>query len=294
MTTTTAAESGTWTLGGDLPVHRMGFGAMRLTGTAPFHQGVPRDREQSIRVLRRAVELGVDHIDTAAFYFSRTRSANELINAALSPYADHLVIATKVGPVRNARGEFAEPARPEELRGHVEENLRQLGRDHMDLVYLRLMGQDSLAEHFGALAELREAGLVRHLGISNIKPAHLEEALGIAPVAAVQNPYAIDRRDDETLALCGEHGIAFVPFFAAAKPGREAQGGGEEHAAVLDVARAHGVSATQVRHAWVLGRGDHVLAIAGTGDVGHLEENVAAGALRLTEDEVRRLDAVAG
>ncbi|NED92064.1 aldo/keto reductase, partial [Streptomyces sp. SID11233] len=128
MTTITAAESGTWALGGDLPVRRMGFGAMRLTGTAPFHQGVPRDREQSLRVLRRAVELGVNHIDTAAFYFSQTRSANELINTALSPYADDLVIATKIGPVRDVRGEFAAPARPDELRGHVEENLRQLGR----------------------------------------------------------------------------------------------------------------------------------------------------------------------
>ncbi|NEA39394.1 aldo/keto reductase [Streptomyces sp. SID11385] len=294
MTTITAAESGTWALGGDLPVRRMGFGAMRLTGTAPFHQGVPRDREQSLRVLRRAVELGVNHIDTAAFYFSQTRSANELINTALSPYADDLVIATKIGPVRDVRGEFAAPARPDELRGHVEENLRQLGREHMDLVYLRLMGQDSLAEHFGALAELREAGLVRHLGISNVKAAHLKEALEIAPVAAVQNPYGIDRRDDETLTLCGERGVAFVPFFSGAKPGREAQGGGEEHAAVLDVARAHGVSATQVRHAWVLGRGEHVLAIAGTGSVDHLEDNVAAGAVRLTEDEVRTLDALAG
>jgi aryl-alcohol dehydrogenase-like predicted oxidoreductase len=288
----TAASSGTWRLGGELPVHRMGFGAMRLTGTRPFHGGVPRDREQSVRVLRRAIDLGVNHIDTAAFYFSRTRSANELINSALSPYADDLVIATKIGPVRNVRGEWAEPARPEELRGHVEENLRQLGRDHLDLVYLRRMRQDSIAEHFGALAALREAGLVRHLGISHVEPAHIEEALRIAPVAAVQNPYGIDRRDDETPALCGARGIAFVPFFSAAKPGREDQGGGEEHTAVLDVARAHGASATQVRHAWALGRGENVLAIPGTGHPGHLEENIAAGGLRLTDDEVRRLDAI--
>ncbi|WP_431033181.1 aldo/keto reductase [Streptomyces sp. P6-2-1] len=293
MTTTTAAASGTWRIGGELPVHRMGFGAMRLTGTQPFHQGVPREREQSLRVLRRAVELGVDHIDTAAFYFSRTRSANELINTALAPYRDGLVLATKVGPVRDASGAWAEPARPDELRGHVEENLRQLGRDHMDLVYLRRMGQESIAEHVGALAALRDAGLVRHIGISHVGPSHLEEALAIAPVAAVQNPYGIDRREDEMLTLCAGRGIAFVPFFSNARPGSETGGGGEEHAAVLDVARAHGASAAQVRHAWVLGRGEHVLAIAGTGDVGHLEENVAAGGLRLTEDEVRRLDAVA-
>src|SRR5580658_7030318 len=146
----TAAAAGTWTLG-DLTVNRMGFGAMRLaqTGRALTADAVPRDRDQAIAVLRRAVELGVNHIDTAAFYFSPLRSANELINTALAPYPAELVITTKVGPGRDSWGEW-HSARPDQLRGQVEENLRQLGRDHLDLVNLRRMGQESIAEHFGA------------------------------------------------------------------------------------------------------------------------------------------------
>ncbi|MCZ9344859.1 aldo/keto reductase, partial [Streptomyces sp. TRM76130] len=164
--TITAHASGTWTLD-DLPVRRVGLGAMRLTGSAAFHLGAPGDRDRSLTVLRRAVELGVNHIDTAAFYFSSLRSANELINSALAPYAEDLVIAVKVGPYRDWSGEWGTSARPQDLRAHVEENLRQLGRDHLDVVYLRRMRQDSVAEHFGALAELRQAGLIRHLGLSN-------------------------------------------------------------------------------------------------------------------------------
>ncbi|KOV79511.1 MULTISPECIES: aldo/keto reductase [Streptomyces] len=289
--TITADASGTWELG-DLPVHRVGFGAMRLTGSAAFHHGTPSDRERSLAVLREAVGLGVNHIDTAAFYFSSLRSANELINTALSPYPDDLVIATKVGPYRDYHGEWGTSARPDQLRGHVEENLRQLGRDHLDLVYLRRMRQDSIAEHFGALAELREAGLIRHLGISGVEPRHLAEALEIAPVVSVQNRYAVDRPDpvdDEVLRLCGEHGIAFVPFYAVA--GRTGERGATtaHDDAVLSVARAHGVSPAQVRIAWTLHQGPHVLAIPGTGNPAHLVENIAAGALRLTEEELARL-----
>lgn len=287
----TADASGTWELG-DLPVHRIGFGTMRLTGSAAFHHGTPSDRDRSLAVLRAAVELGVNHIDTAAFYFSSLRSANELVNTALSPYPDDLVIAAKVGPYRDYHGEWGTSARPDQLRGHVEENLRQLGRDHLDLVYLRRMRQDSIAEHFGALAELREAGLVRHLGISCVEPRHLAEALGIAPVVSVQNRYAVDRPDpvdDEVLRLCGEHGIAFVPFYAVA--GRTGERGATtaHDDAVLSAARAHGVSPAQVRIAWTLHQGPHVLAIPGTGNPDHLAENVAAGALRLTEEELTRL-----
>ncbi|WP_031112776.1 aldo/keto reductase, partial [Streptomyces sp. NRRL S-146] len=215
--TITAETAGTWKLG-DLPVHRLGFGAMRLTGSAAFHHGTPSDRDRSIAVLRKAIDLGVNHIDTAAFYFSSLRSANELINSALAPYPDDLVIVTKVGPYRAYDGEWGTSARPEDLRGHVEENLRQLGRDHLDVVNLRRMPKyDSIAEHFGALAELREAGLIRHLGISNVTPRHLAEAQAIAPVVCVQNRYALDRPDpdsDELLRVCGEQGIAFVPFYA--------------------------------------------------------------------------------
>ncbi|MFF8032801.1 MULTISPECIES: aldo/keto reductase [unclassified Streptomyces] len=289
----TADAAGTWELGG-LPVHRIGLGTMRLTGSAAFHLGAPSDRDRSVAVLRRAVELGVNHIDTAAFYFSALRSANELVNTALAPYPDDLVIATKVGPHRTYTGEWGTAARPDELRGHVEENLRQLGRDHLDVVNFRRMNQDSIAEHFGALAELRTAGLVRHLGVSNVGPRHLAEARAIAPVVCVQNRYALDapRRaaTDDLLRICGARGIAFVPYYAVAGEGMERGASAAAHdEEVLAVARAHGASPAQVRIAWTLHQGPHVLAIPGTGDPGHLAENVAAGALRLTGAELARL-----
>ncbi|GGV78888.1 oxidoreductase [Streptomyces massasporeus] len=290
--TITAENAGIWKLG-DLPVHRLGFGAMRLTGSAAFHHGTPSDRDRSIAVLRKAIDLGVNHIDTAAFYFSSLRSANELINSALAPYPDDLVIVTKVGPYRAYDGEWGTSARPEDLRGHVEENLRQLGRDHLDVVNLRRMPKyDSIAEHFGALAELREAGLIRHLGISNVTPRHLAEAQAIAPVVCVQNRYALDRPDpdgDVLLRVCGEQGIAFVPFYAVAGEAAE-QGATTAHdEGVRAVARAHGASPAQIRIAWTLHQGPHVLAIPGTGNPDHLTENVAAGAIRLTDEELDRL-----
>ncbi|MCX5401449.1 oxidoreductase [Streptomyces sp. NBC_00102] len=293
--TITAAASGTWTLG-DRSVNRIGFGSMRLpqTGAAFDPDAAPRDRDQAIGVLRRAVELGVNHIDTAAFYFSRLRSANELINRALAPYPDDLVITTKVGPGRAPSGEWIPHATPERLREQVEENLRQLGRDHLDVVNLRVLGPDSIAERFGALAELRERGLIRHLGISNVRPEHLAEARKIAPVVCVQNLYGIGVRpdQDEFVDSCGEQGIAFVPFYSIAGAGRDkGAGAAPEHDEVAEVARAHGASAAQVRLAWTLHRGPHVLAIPGTGDPAHLEENVAAGALRLTKEELVALDA---
>ncbi|GGX34917.1 oxidoreductase [Streptomyces lomondensis] len=290
--TITADAAGTWKLG-DLPVHRLGFGAMRLTGSAAFHQGTPGDRHRSIAVLRKAIDLGVNHIDTAAFYFSSLRSANELINRALAPYPDDLVIVTKVGPYRNWAGEWGTSARPDELRGHVEENLRQLGRDHLDVVNLRRMPKyDSIAEHFGALAELREAGLIRHLGISNVTARHLAEAQAIAPVVCVQNRYAIDRPDpdsDELLRVCGAQGIAFVPFYAVAGEAGEHGATAAHDEEVRAVARAHGASPAQIRIAWTLHQGPHVLAIPGTGNPDHLTENVAAGAIRLTTEELERL-----
>ncbi|MEV8097270.1 aldo/keto reductase [Kitasatospora sp. NPDC085879] len=291
-TTVDAAAAGTWRLG-DLTVNRVGLGAMRLTGSAAFDEGTPSERGRSIRVLRRAVELGVDHIDTASFYFSRLRSANELIATALSPYPDHLVVATKVGPGRDASGTWY-AATPDQLRGQVEENLRQLGRDHLDLVYLRRMREESVAEHFGALAELREAGLIRQLGISNATAAHLAEAQAIAPVVAVQNRFDVDGRPhDDLLGLCAEQGIAFVPYFAIAGAGREqgAAAAGPQSERLLAVARAHDASPAQVRLAWTLQQGPHVLAIPGTGDPDHLEQNIAAGALRLTAREMRALGA---
>ncbi|MGW2615082.1 aldo/keto reductase [Streptomyces sp. NPDC001500] len=288
----TTENGSTWRLG-DLTVRRVGFGAMRLTGTRPFDRGVPRDRDRSIALLRRAVELGVDHIDTAAYYFSSTRSANELINRSLAPYPADLVISTKVWPGRDPSGEWWW-ATPEQLRGQVEENLRQLGRDHLDVVNLRVPPSrrtGSIVEHFGALAELRDAGLIRHLGVSHVTSEQLTEARSVAPVVCVQNPYGIGAPSEDRALLrrCGELGIAFVPFFAIAGSGREAGPAADDGEAVRAVARAHGVSVAQVRLAWTLRQGPHVLAIPGTGDPDHLAQNMAAGALRLSEEEAALL-----
>jgi aryl-alcohol dehydrogenase-like predicted oxidoreductase len=289
------AAAGTWTLG-DLTVNRIGFGAMRLPqrGAAFAPGAIPGDRDRAIMVLRTAVGLGVNHIDTAGFYFSSLRSANELINTALAPYPAGLVIATKVGPRRDPSGGWLPQATPAQLRGQVEENLRQLGRDVLDLVNLRLSGLDSIAGHFGALAELRDAGLIRHLGVSNARPEHLAQARQIAPVVCVQNSYGLGYRpqQDQFLRACGEQGVAFVPFFAIAGAGREAGARGAEHQEVLAVAREHHASPAQVRLAWALQRGPHVLVIPGTSDLGHLTDNIAAGTLRLTPGDLGRLDAV--
>ncbi|HEY0452200.1 oxidoreductase [Actinophytocola sp.] len=302
--TITAADSGTWRLG-DRTVNRLGFGAMRLMSKA---DGSPSDRDTAVTVLRRAIELGVNHIDTAAFYFSALRSANELINTALAPYPDDLVITTKVGPGRGPSGEWLPQARPEQLRGQVEENLRQLGRDHVDVVNLRIgealeRGQGSLADRFGALAELRDEGLIRNLGISNVTAEHLTEALSVAPVVCVQNQYSLTtaREDDALIELCAQHGVAFVPFFAIASggsvsgaPRSQAQTAVEAAAAAVveEVAKTHDVTPAQVRLAWTLHKSPNVLAIPGTGNPDHVAENVAAGALRLTQDDLARLDTI--
>ncbi|GAB3939496.1 hypothetical protein GCM10027614_21860 [Micromonospora vulcania] len=182
-------------------------------------------------------------------------------------------------------------ARPDQLRGQVEENLRQLGRDHLDVVNLRQHGLDSVAEHFGALAELRDAGLIRHLGLSNIRPQHLAQAQAIAPVVCVQNTYGVDTRrtQDQFVRTCGDQGVAFVPFFAIAGDGREA-GGVAANTAVQAIARTHGATPAQVRIAWTLSRGPHLLAIPGTGNPDHLVENVAAAALRLSPEELASLE----
>jgi aryl-alcohol dehydrogenase-like predicted oxidoreductase len=262
---------------------------MRLTGTQPFHAGVPRDRETSIAVLRRAVELGVDHIDTAAFYFSRTRSANELINAALSPYPDDLTIVTKIGPVRDVHGGWADRPGPDQLRGHVEENLRQLGRDRIDVVNFRTGQDPDVAAYAAALGDLVDEGLVGHVGISAVSLEQLEAARAVTDVVCVQNRFSVDSPEDlAVLRRCGELGIAFVPYFTVA--GRARQGApAEEPAVVLEVAAELDATPAQVRLAWTLGLGEHVLVIPGTGSVAHLEENVAAAGLRLTDQQMARL-----
>jgi pyridoxine 4-dehydrogenase len=290
----TANAAGTWRLG-DLTVNRMGLGAMRLSqrGPALTADAAPSDRHEAIAVLRRAVDLGVNHVDTADFYFSPLRAANELINAALAPYPEGLVIATKVGPRRDASGDWMPAATPDELRGQVELNIRQLGRDHLDVVNLRRMPSmgDSIAEHFGALAALRDAGLIRHLGVSGVSPEDLAAAMAIAPVVCVQNAYTIGRTADPLLRACGELGIAFVPFFTIAGASRHDRPAAAPPE-LLSVAAAHDATPAQVRLAWTLQQGRHVLAIPGTGNLGHLEENVAAAAIRLSAAELAKLSSV--
>lgn len=271
---------------------------MRLGGMPTDEK--PKDRQDAIAVLQQAIELGVNHIDTAAFYFTPTRSANELISTALQPYPDDLVITTKVGPSRSREGEFEPMARPDQLRAQVEENLRQLGLDQLDVVNLRWgagLGKEagSVAEHVGALAELQAAGLIRHLGISNISTDQLQEALSIAPIVCVQNRYGLtDRADDDVLELCRELGIAFVPFFAVAAsvPGGVPAAGVDRtgHAELAAIAAAHQATPAQLRLAWTLHRGSHVLAIPGTGNPAHVRENIAAGSLRLSDEELVVLD----
>ncbi len=277
---------------GNLKVNRVGFGAKRLL-RAGF---TAADREGAVRLLRRAVELGVDHIDTAAFYpsvanvaegptsFTSLDVANELIREALAPYDEGLVVATKVGPTSQGL------ARPDQLRALVEADLRALGRDSLDLVYLRQGGLESVAEHFGVLAELRDAGLIRDLGLSGVRAEHLAQAQEIAPVVAVSNRYALDfgRANDQLVDSCGAQGIAFVPFFSLTGERREA-GGVAADDRVSEIAAAHGATPAQVRLAWVLSRGPHVLVIPGTSTEAHLVENLAAGDLELSPEELAAL-----
>ncbi|MET9273952.1 aldo/keto reductase [Kribbella sp. NPDC003557] len=257
----------TWQLG-DVTVGRLGFGAMRLS-----------DPDRAIAVLRRAVELGVNHLDTAAFY----GSANELIRAALAPYPAGLVIATKVGPGTDPERGFYNATTAAELREQVETNLRQLGVDRLDVVNLRITGDGSLAERFEWLVALRDEGLIRQLGVSNVQLGHVREALAIAPVVCVQNSYAVDRRgdEDEVIRFCAERGIAYVPFGSITDASTSA--------AVEAVAASHHVTPQQIRLAWTLHRSPNILAIPGTGSVRHLEENVAAGQLELSATDLTSL-----
>ena len=294
MSETDAASAGTWPLGGRR-VNRVGLGAMRLTGTAAFHLGTPRERSLSLATLRRAVELGVNHIDTAAFYFSTTRSANELINAALSPYPPDLVIVTKVGPSRDPAGQWREPARPDELRGLVEENLRQLGVERLEVVNLRVQGPGSLCERYGALAELVAEGLIGHLGVSGVNLEQLDEALGVAPVVCVQNRLSVEHRSgsgDEVLAACTARGIAFVAYFSVVGAGTHGPKPETDLDVVTEVAVRHAATPAQVRLAWTLALSANVLVIPGTGDPRHVEENVAAGALTLSPEDLAALGAL--
>ncbi|WP_226900367.1 aldo/keto reductase [Nonomuraea phyllanthi] len=283
-TTTPAAAGGAFLLGGDRRVNRLGFGAMRLA-----LGGSVRDPDAAVAVLRRAVELGVNHIDTAGFYGNGDLRSHELIRRALSPYPDDLVIATKVGPILEGGFLPTGEAGAGQLRGLVEEDLRRLGQDHLDLVYLRVSGTpgESLGERFAALAELRREGLIRHLGVSNVDAAQLAEARAVAPVAAVQNRLHLggDGSGERGVpALCERAGIAFVPYFPL--------GGGRhsiETPRLAGVAARHGASTAQIALAWLLATSPVTLPIPGTSSLDHLEENVAAAALRLTDGDLAAL-----
>lgn len=282
-----SAPGGTLALAGDLVLSRMGFGAMQLAGPGVF--GPPRDRDQALAVLREAVDLGVTHIDTSDFYGPVV--VNELIREALRPYPADLRIVTKVGARRGQDGSWQPSLEPADLKAQVRENLVHLGVDVLDAVNLRLSahgtGEESVAEPFGALAELRKDGLIRHLGLSEATDAQLTEAQAIAPVVTVQNLYNLaDRHDDAMVDRCAAEGIAYAAYFPL--------GGFTplQSAALNDVARRLGASAQQVALAWLLQRSPAMALIPGTSSLAHLRENIAAADLALPPEAVAELDAI--
>lgn len=282
-----AAASGTFALGGDLPVHRLGFGAMRITGEGIW--GPPDDHDGAIAVLRRAVELGVTLIDTADSYGPNV--SEELIAEALHPYPDELVIATKAGLTRHGPGIWAPLGRPEYLRQCVELSLRRLRLERIDLFQLhRIDPQVPTSDQLGTLADLQAEGKIRHIGISEVDVDQLAEAQRHATIVSVQNRYNLaDREHEAVLDACEAQGLGFIPWFPVAT-GDLARAGGP-----LDqVASAHDASPAQLALAWLLARSPVMLPIPGTSSVAHLEENVAAAELTLTDAEIESLtDAVA-
>lgn len=280
---------------GDKAVRRIGFGAMQLAGPGVF--GPPKDPDAARAVLRRAVELGVDHIDTAQVYGPDV--VNELIAEVLHPYPDGLLIATKVGGARDATGAWIRASRPEQLRATVEQDLRTLRLDRIDLVYLRLgvggSGPDPvpLADRLGTLTELHDEGKVGLIGLSAASADDLKAALGIAPIAAVQNAYGIGNRADEpVLELCRERGIAYVPYYPLGSAFTEGPQALANDPAIASVAAKHHATASQIALAWLLARYDRMLPIPGTSSLAHLEENLAAARIPLDEDDLNVLEKV--
>ncbi|MYW07839.1 oxidoreductase [Streptomyces sp. SID2563] len=277
-------------MGGDLGVARVGYGAMKLTG---WPRGERPGRDAALGILRRAVELGVNHIDTSNYYARDGVSANELIRSALHPYPDDLVIVTKVGALVEGPDIARPPAEqrgltPDGLRRGVEANLTSLGLDRLDVVNLRLgdRGHEDapLDGPLTTLLALREEGLIRHIGISNVSLDQFTRARELAPIACVQNAYNIARRDDDPLVdACAEAGIAYVPFYPV--------GGFQPLTAerLEAVAERHDATVPQVALAWLLARSPHILLIPGTGSPAHLEENIAAGELRLSAEDLASL-----
>ncbi|MEA2407743.1 MAG: pyridoxine 4-dehydrogenase [Thermoleophilaceae bacterium] len=272
----------TFTIGGDLEVHRLGFGAMRITGDGIW--GPPDDPEEAKRLLRRVVELGIDFIDTADSYGPEV--SENLIAEALHPYPDGLVIATKGGLRRTGPGQWPRDARPERLKECCEGSLRRLKLDRIDLYQLHSPDPKvPLEDSMGALKELQDEGKIRHVGVSNVSLEELGVARGVVEVVTVQNRYNLEDRDSEdVLEECERQGIGFIPWFPLAT-GRLAEPGGP-----LDrIAREHDATPAQIALAWLLARSRVMLPIPGTSSIKHLEENVAATRIELSEDEVAEI-----
>src|ERR687894_370496 len=282
-----ATAAGTFALGGDLDVNRMGFGAMRITGEGIW--GEPDDPEEAKRVLRRCVELGINLIDTADSYGPDV--SERLIGETLAPYPDDMVIATKAGLVRPGPGDWRPSGRPEHIREAVEGSLRRLKLETIDLYQLHRIDPDvPVEESLGTMSDLRDEGKVRHLGLSEVGVDELRQAQQVVPIVSVQNRYNLtDRGSEDVLEACELDGIAFIPWFPLASGSLSRPGG-----PVDEIASNHDAAPGQVALAWLLRRSPVMLQIPGTSSVGHLEENVAAVSLRLTDDEYAELSEVSG
>ncbi|HJR17748.1 MAG TPA: aldo/keto reductase [Gemmatimonadales bacterium] len=278
-----AAAAGIITLGGDLTVNRMGFGAMRLTGKGIW--GPPRDRDEAIRVLQRALDLGVNFIDTAFSYGPHV--AEQLIADALYPYPG-LVIATKGGLERPGPDQWVENGRPEFLRQNLEGSLKRLRVERIDLWQLhRIDPKVPAQEQFEAVREFQREGLIRHVGLSEVTVADIERAREVLPIVSVQNLYNVtDRKWEDEVAYCEREGLAFIPWFPLSA-------GALRNPVLHQVATRHGATVFQVALAWLLKRSPAMLVIPGTSSVGHLEENVAAAEIKLTNRDMEELDSLA-
>jgi pyridoxine 4-dehydrogenase len=286
-TTSKMASNPTFTLGGDLTVNRLGFGAMRITGERIW--GWPPDRQNALKVLRRAVELGVNLIDTADAYGPDTSEL--LIAEALYPYPKGLVVATKGGLTRPGPGQWVPNCRPEHLKQALEGSLKRLRLERIDLYQLHTVDRKvPLEQSLGALREMQDAGKIRHVGLSNVSMDEIVRACKVLPIVSVQNEYNIeDRKSERVLVYCEKENIGFLPWFPI--------GGGrglKPENPLNAAAKAHGVSVVQVALAWLLERSPVMLPIPGTSSVPHLEENIAAAKLKLTPEEWEAIDALAG
>ncbi|MBS0661019.1 MAG: aldo/keto reductase [Verrucomicrobia bacterium] len=281
-----ASASGTFQLGGDLPIFRLGFGAMRITGKGIW--GEPPDRAAARQLLRRVVDLGINFIDTADSYGPEV--SERLLAEALHPYPDGLVIATKGGLTRPGPDQWRPDGRPEYLRACVEGSLRRLKVDCLDLYQLhRIDRRVPLEDSLGALRDLQLQGKIRHLGLSEVDEREIEQASRIAPIVSVQNEYNLgNRRSEDTLNYCEQHGLAFIPWFPVAAGALAAPGGPLDRAA-----QRHSATVAQLSLGWLLHRSPVMLPIPGTSSIAHLEENTAAAELSLSLDEWAEVAAAA-